>query len=280
MRVLTRLLTAALLVAACACAVAPHPVAVPLDGGSLYVDDGGKGALPIVFIHGNGGSSAVWQAQLTHFRSSGRHAIALDLPGFGRSTAPSNGDLSLVAMSAAIDRTVNAVHVDRFVLAGHSYGGAVVATYAAEHPQRVAGLVYVDAAASTLPLTKEQGDQVAAALRANKMGVIGSFFAPMLKPSPEQVRQEVLASAEKTTTDVFLAALMSLKSYDPKTLINAYKGPRLAIAAADLETPLSLQLQFPEIPVVKIAGAGHWLMLDKPEEVNAALDKFLTTIER
>jgi pimeloyl-ACP methyl ester carboxylesterase len=68
---------------------------------------------------------------------------------------------------------------------------------------------------------------------------------------------------------------MSLGAYDPKTLINAYHGPRLAIAAADIESPASFQKQFPEIEAVRISGAGHWVMLDKPEEVNAALDAFL-----
>lgn len=266
------------LVMTAACAVAPQPVTVPVRGGSVFVDDGGRGGLPIVFIHGNGGSSAQWAAQLAHFRAHGRRAIAIDLPGFGQSAPPANGDLSLDAMAAAIDDALDALHVDRFVIAGHSYGGAVVATYAAAHPEKVAGVVYVDAAASALPLTKEQKAQLTAAIHADKMAVVRVWFAPMLKASAESVQTEVLASVEKTPAGVFIGALMSLMSYDPKATIGAYRGPGLAIAAADLETPLSLQKQFPEIAVSRIAGTGHWVMLDAPEQVNAALDAFLSTV--
>jgi len=90
----------------------------------------------------------------------------------------------------------------------------------------------------------------------------------------------VFASAEKTPTDILVGALMSLSDYDAKTLVNGYSGPRLAIVASDLETPASFQRQFPEVRAVKIAGAGHWLMLDKPAQLNKALDDFLSTVER
>ena len=59
------------------------------------------------------------------------------------------------------------------------------------------------------------------------------------------------------------------------SLLAAYHGPRIAIAAADIESPASLHVQFPEIPVKKIHGTGHWLMMDKPDEFNTLLDDFL-----
>jgi pimeloyl-ACP methyl ester carboxylesterase len=258
-----------------ACAAAPHAVTVPFAGSSLFVDDGGRGGVPIVFIHGNGGSTEQWRAQLAHFRSSGRRAVAIDLPGFGKSTAAANGDVSLEAMAAAIDGAVKAIHLDRFVIVGHSYGGAVVAKYAATHPEKVAGVVYLDAAATAVTLTQQQRDQFIAGLRADKMRVVRAWFAPMLKPSSDRVRDDVFASVERTAIDPFIGALISLGAYDPQTLVNAYHGPRLAIAASDIESPAAFQKQFPEIETVRIAGAGHWVMLDKPDEVNAALDGFL-----
>ncbi|MEO8035882.1 MAG: alpha/beta fold hydrolase, partial [Acidobacteriota bacterium] len=205
-------------------------------------------------------------------------AVALDLPGFGRSTAPANGDYSLEAMAAAVDHAVQAIGLRRFVLAGHSYGGAVVATYAAAHPEKVAGVIYVDSAATALPLNAQQSEQLSAAFRADKMKVVRAWFAPMLQTSPAAVREQVFASVEATPTDAFLGALMSLTSYDAKRLVGMYTGPRLAIAATDIETPMAFQKQFPEIEAVPISGAGHWLMLDKPGDVNAAIDRFLTSL--
>lgn len=257
-------------------APAPAPRAIAVANGSLYIDDAPGRGTPIVFIHGNGGSSEQWNAQLEHFRAAGRRALAIDLPGFGRSTPPS--DFSLPAMAGAIDAAVASLGLDRFVLVGHSYGGAVVAAYTAAHPGKIAGVVYLDAAASALPLTAEQKAQFSGALRASKMPVVRAWFAPMLGPSNERVKEAVFASAEKTSADALVAALMSLSDFDAKTLVSAYHGPRLAIVATDLENPASFQRQFPDVRAIRVPGAGHWIMLDKPAEVNSALDDFVNAL--
>jgi pimeloyl-ACP methyl ester carboxylesterase len=276
MRAMTVLFTVGLL-AACASAP-PQPKTVPFDGGSLFVDDGGRSGVPIVFIHGNGGSSQQWRGQLAHFRAKGRRAIAMDLPGFGQSTSPASGDFSLNAMASAIDRVVDALRLPRFVIVGHSYAGAVVATYAAAHPGKVAGVVYLDAAGAGLTLSDAQKEQFTRAIRTNKMPVVRAWFAPMLKGSLPLVQEEVFASVEKTPAEVLIAALTSLIGYDARTTVAAYEGPRLAIAATDIESALSFHKQFPEVRTVSIPGAGHWLMLDKPEEVNAAIEEFVAGI--
>lgn len=245
-----------------------------------FVDDGGRGKLPILFVHGNGSDSSVWRAQLDAFRATGRRAAAIDLPGFGRSAPPPNGDFSLVAMVAAIERAAAAHHLRRFVIVGHSYGGAVVAAYAAAHPERVAGVVYVDSAAAKITLAREQREKIAAAIRADKMKFVHAWFAPILKPSSERVQDEVFASVERAPTAVFIAALESLADFDAKALVGAYRGPRLAIVAADLENAGSFQKQFPEIETVRITNAGHWVMLDKPAEVNAAIADFVSLVSK
>jgi pimeloyl-ACP methyl ester carboxylesterase len=230
--------------AACAHASPPIPAPGPIAfaGGTIYVDDAPGGETPILFIHGNGGSTQTWKAQLEHFRTAGRRAVAIDLPGFGRSTPPS--DWSLSAMAAAVDAAVTSAGLSHFVIVGHSYGGAVVAAYAAAHPNKVAGVVYLDAAASALPLTAEQKAQFGAALRADKMTVVRAWFAPTLVPSTQRVRNEVFSDAEKTSADALVGALMSLGDFDAKTLVNAFQGPKVAIVAADLEGPASFQRQF------------------------------------
>ena len=277
MRAVTLFFATVLLVASCA--TVPHPRTIPVDGGSLFVDDGGRTGVPIVFVHGNGGSSRQWAAQLAHFRGEGRRAVAIDLPGFGRSTAPADGDFSLNAMAAAIDRAADGLGLRRFVLVGHSYAGAVVATYAAAHPERVAGVVYVDAAGSGLSLSEDQKERFVSAIRADKMKVVRGWFAPMLKGSSSAVQEAVLASVEQTPAEVFVSALLGLAAYDARTSVAAYRGPRLAIAATDVETPMSFHKQFPEVRTVAIAGAGHWVMLDQPAEVNAAIEAFVATLD-
>jgi len=264
----------AVVFASCAHAPVSGPVSTP--NGSIYVNDGGRGGLPVLFIHGNGADSSQWEAQLAHLRTT-RRAVAIDLPGMGRSAPAANGDYSPKANADAVDAAVSAIGLTRFVVVGHSYGGAVAATYAAAHPEKVAAVIYADSAAS-VPAMSPQMQKFVDALRADRMKVTHIWFAPMLKPSSQAVQDRVYATVEKSTVDAFAGALEKLAGYDAKAVVSAYPGPKFVIYAADIESPASFRPQFPDLPAIKIAGAGHWLMLDKPEEFNAALDKFLAEV--
>jgi pimeloyl-ACP methyl ester carboxylesterase len=157
----------AVILACCAHAPIAGPVTTP--NGIVFVDDGGRGGLPVVFIHGNGADSSQWSAQLEHLRKT-RRAVAIDLPGMGNSSPAANGDYSPNANAAAIDAAVSSISLKRFVLVGHSYGGAVAATYAAAHPEKVAAVIYADSAAS-VPAMSPQMQKFIDALRADRMKV-------------------------------------------------------------------------------------------------------------
>ena len=96
--------------------------------GTLNVDDGGSGGLPVVFIHSSGGNTTHWSAQLEHLRKT-RRAIALDLRGHGLSQPPKDGDYRLVSQAGDIDAVVNKAGIKKFVLVGHSMGGSVAIAY-------------------------------------------------------------------------------------------------------------------------------------------------------
>ncbi len=265
----------ALVVAASCAHIGPSFVNGPQ--GRLHVDDGGRGAgVPVLFVHGNGSNLTQWSAQLDHVRRS-RRAVAFDLRGMGRSDPPRNGDYSVAAMTDDVDAVTDALGLRRFVIVGHSYGGTVVAAYAAKHPERVAAVVFVDAAGN-VKVTPEEEQAFFAKMREDKDRFVESWFEPMLRPSGEAVRKAVLDSVHHTSYDAIAGALRGILKIDMAQFLAAYHGPRLAIAAADVESPTSLHVQFPEVPVKKIHGTGHWLMLDKPAEFNTLLDEFLATV--
>jgi pimeloyl-ACP methyl ester carboxylesterase len=274
-----RKLLAVVSLLAVSCAhVHPSDSFIAGPAGSLHVSDGGRGAaLPIVFVHGNGANLTQWQAQLDHFRTS-RRAVALDLRGMGQSAIPANGDYSVLAMAEDVAAVVDALRLARFVIVGHSYGGAVVAAYAAAHPDRVAGVVFADSAGN-VTMAKEAGEKFVAALRKNKDAVVKSWFAPILLNASDSVRDAVLASVHATPVDAFAGALTGLAAHDVGADVNAYKGPRLAIVSADLaKSPSSFHSQFPEVPSRSLDGVSHWLMMDKPDELNRIVDEFLATV--
>ena len=245
--------------------------------GRLHVEDGGySSAVPVLFVHGNGANLTQWRAQLDHVRKT-RRAVAFDLRGMGESDLAKNGQYSPDAITQDIQAVVDALGLDRFVIVGHSFGGSIVAAYAAKHPERVAGVVYADAAGN-VTIAPEAAEKFFAALRANKDAVVAQWFAPILKDARPEVAKAVLESEHKTPADVIASALDSLRYFDAKQAVEAYKGPRLAIYAAPIQSPMSLNVQFPEIPARKMDGVSHWLMMDKPDEFNAILDEFLASI--
>jgi pimeloyl-ACP methyl ester carboxylesterase len=106
-------------------------------------DEGGEGPT-IVLLHGFAADRNVWlkvAKELTpHF-----HLIIPDLPGWGDSSRDSAASYTVEAQAARLDRFVTTLGLQRFVLVGHSMGGAIAAVYASEHPEHVASLALVDA---------------------------------------------------------------------------------------------------------------------------------------
>ena len=265
---------AILLLASCA---HRYPMFVSGPQGKLHVDDGGSGnAVPVLFVHGNGANLTQWRAQLDHLRSS-RRAVAFDLRGMGQSDLPANGDYSVAAMADDVEAVAGALRLKRFVIVGHSFGAHVVAEYAAKYPERVAGIVFADGGGN-VKISDEQAQKFLALLRKDKNKFVRAWFAPILAPSSDAVKNAVFASEDATPADVIASALNGMRAVDMRALLGAYHGPRLAIAAVDIESPSSLHVQFPDVPVQKIRGAGHWLMMDKPDEFNRILDEFLAGI--
>ncbi|MGZ8869389.1 MAG: alpha/beta fold hydrolase [Thermoanaerobaculia bacterium] len=264
------LLVLALLLAGCA--LRPVPVIVPTPQGQLHVFDSVKGtAIPIVFIHGNGANLTQWSGQIAHFVRNHR-VIAIDLRGMGKSDVPADGVFTVPAMAEDIHVVVNALNVDRFVLVGHSFGGAVVAAYAAAHPERVAGVVYADSAGD-IKATPEQSARYLDALRMDKTKVVRTAYEPILKTASAGVKAAVLDSVDRTSTEAYTESMESLLDFSVSKALAAYHGPVLAIASTD--APSSLHVQFPAIPVRRIDGVGHWLMMERPVEFNAILEEFL-----
>lgn len=96
----------------------------------------------ILFLHGYGGQAYQWQYQLQEFSFSNR-VIALDLRGHGRSDKPSSG-YSMASIQRDLEIAFNELDVeDRFILVGHSFGGAIATEYAIAHHNRVSQLILI-----------------------------------------------------------------------------------------------------------------------------------------
>ena len=115
------------------------------DGTEIHLrDEGPRDGLPIILLHGSNADLHTWEPWAEGLKEQYR-VIRFDQIGHGLTGPDPNDDYSLASFVADIDEVANALKLDRFVLAGNSMGGSHTVGYALEHPERLLGMVLVDA---------------------------------------------------------------------------------------------------------------------------------------
>lgn len=124
-----------------------------------YRDEGPRDAPAIVLVHGFAASLHAWEPWARSLKADYR-VVTLDLPGHGLTQAPADYRASAATNVAVVDELTRRLAVERFVLAGNSMGGAVAWSYALAHPERLEGLVLVNAAGWPSEARSEGGPAV------------------------------------------------------------------------------------------------------------------------
>ena len=109
------------------------------SGVTAYKDMGPRDAVPLVIVHGATLGSLAYEAYYQPFLDAGYRVIAYDQFGRGFSDRPDT-DLSIDLMREQLLGLLDHLQIDRAALYGVSFGGAVIARFAASHPERVSGL--------------------------------------------------------------------------------------------------------------------------------------------
>ena len=124
---------------------------VTIDGTAIHYLHTGPSTLPgvapaldrghlFLLVHAAGSNAGMWRRQLEGLAASGHSAVALDLPGHGRSCGV-EGLASIEAYAALVERFVAALGLRRCVLVGRSMGGAIGLVIAERQPALLRGLV-------------------------------------------------------------------------------------------------------------------------------------------
>ena len=135
-------------------------------------DQGNPDGIPLVLIHGAGGSLHVWEGWVRELGSQAR-LISVDLPGHGLTGAWPRNEYTVDAYADFIEALVNTLKLDRFALAGHSLGGAVAWTVAERRPDRVSQIILIDAAGES-----RDPPWPTRLARLPVLGEIGIYFKP------------------------------------------------------------------------------------------------------
>lgn len=124
-------------------ALTPLVRRVPIRGLELSVREWPGEKLPFLLVHGLASNARTWDHVAAYLNEMGHRAFAVDQRGHGLSDKPDEGygfDETTSDLRALID----ALGLQRVVLAGQSWGGNVVLDYASRWPETLAGLVLVD----------------------------------------------------------------------------------------------------------------------------------------
>ncbi|MGW5216497.1 haloalkane dehalogenase [Nocardia sp. NPDC004085] len=108
----------------------------------IHYRDSGAGEIPVVFLHGNPTSSHLWRNVIPHVADRTR-VLAPDLIGMGESGKPDSA-YRFTDHAAYLDAWFDALGLDRVVLVGHDWGGALGMDWAARHPGRVRGIALIE----------------------------------------------------------------------------------------------------------------------------------------
>src|SRR5580700_6063206 len=245
-----------------------------------FTDTGGPGA-PLILLHANTGTSAVWTNQVADFSRAGYRVIAFDRRGWGKSNAnPATGPQP-GSIAGDLDALTEHLKLDKFHLLGVAGGGFAALDYAAWHPERVRSLVV---GASTGAIEDRDVAEFIARIAIPEIRKQSAHYreigASYRGANPEGTRRwiEIDEHARQPGAG-FQPQLRTPNTYAKIATITA---PTLVIAAdADLLAPPALMriwaAHLPHHEWAVIHDAGHAMAWEQPGAFN---DKVLDFLRR
>ncbi len=253
---------------------------IPGSAGSLRLAERHpEGAIEVVFVHGLGGRLEHWGALFAALGPAIR-GIAVDLPGHGGSDPAGDGAYDVPALAAALGAAADGLGLRRPLLVAHSLGALAALDWAGRHPGRVSGLLLVDPGGDQTRLREEDRRAMRRALSRDPRGETEWNFRHFLAGARPQVADLVLESLAATAADALHGALEGALDYSPRRALGRFDGPVRLVVSELNRSPSSLHRLWPELPVRRLAGASHWLMMDRPDEVWAELVELLDELRR
>ena len=110
---------------------------------SVLVGGAGRPGEAVVFVHGNPDAGSDWMPLMSRVAEVAM-AVAPDLPGFGNADPRPDGDYTIYGYGRFLDGVISRLGIDRVHLVAHDFGGPFAAAWAADHPQKVASVTFIN----------------------------------------------------------------------------------------------------------------------------------------
>ncbi len=276
----------------------PDSQFIPVGELTIHYKEMGAGEPVFILLHGFGASAFSWREVMAPFSELGR-VIAYDRPAFGLTSRPMPGEwkgenpYSPESQAAIVVGLMDALGIEKAYLVGNSAGGTVSVYTALTYPERVSGLILVDAAIYTgggspawaRPFLGTPQMRHLGPLLARQIATSGDDFIRTAFHDPSLVTPEILAGYRKPLqANNWDRALWELTAASrPLGLaerLDELNLPVLVLTGDDdriVPTEESIRLggEISGATLVVIPNAGHLPHEEKPQEFMQAVRDFL-----
>ena len=259
---------------------------IKINDVDIAFDRTGYGDTTLLFVHGWCINKNYWLDQHFYF-SKKYNVIAIDLPGFGES-GKNRTQWTFEQYGADINEFIKKQKLRNVILIGHSMSGDILLQVDTKYPGSVIGIIGIDNLKKPGVKLSEKENQE-----------INGFFAMMDSNFPETVEMYTKQHLFPPSADTSIVngVIEQFKSNDP---VIAVKVLRSLVAISQQERDMMQQLKHPlylvnsdtdttqidslkkyckaSAEVVYVHGTGHYPMIEKPAEFNAALEKVIRMI--
>lgn len=247
------------------------------DGLRLAFRDEGRGAPPLVFLHGWGGSHEHFAHAIDRFAIHHR-VLAPDLRGFGNSDQPSAG-YAVEELADELAWLCAQRDVKGALLVGHSLGGAVALAAGARHPELARGLLLFEPAIFFPAAALARIDVLVADLATARCHEAACAYVTrfnFLREDDPIVRESVLAELRECAPHVLHAAFAAMRAFDAETSAGKLRVP---VRMVDGARPFVERERFlrccPHLSVSSLPRVGHYQPLLDPEGSAERIEEFL-----
>jgi pimeloyl-ACP methyl ester carboxylesterase len=232
---------------------------------------------PIILIHGAGGNHLHWPPEVRRLQD--QRIFAPDLPGHGKSEGV--GRQSVTDYARCTLDLLDALHLHKAIIIGHSMGAAIALTLALEHSRRVLALGLIGGGArlrvspdfienTTSPTTLPHALEALAEMA----------FSPKVPPHLKQLAMQRMAATRPT---VFHGDFLACNQFDVMDRLTKIRAPALVLCGADdrMTPPRyseTLASSIKRAQLVLVPDAGHMVMIEKPKVVADELLSFIQGI--
>lgn len=260
---------------------------VELDGMQVHFRRTGQGPT-VLLLHGSGSSLHIFDAAVPVLAAD-FDVLRLDLPGFGVTGPRPDRDYSVGAYVSFLDRFADALGVERFLVAGHSFGGQIAWTYALSRPHRLTGLVLMNATGYpdksvplvlrlarnplTRPLVRHLGSH--AATRRSLVRLAGPGSSVVDDAMVDRVHAFTSSPAAKQA----LIDFAGTEQPDRSAELADIATPTLVLRS-DLVDGQHFGRDVPDCREVLLPGVGHLMPAEAPRAIGRAITSFVQALDK